>query len=252
MPRTVNQAAHAKRREEFLDSAQGLIETKGYERMTIQDVLNDVGASKGAFYHYFDSKPTLLEGLLVRLVDTLDGPLTQCVNDATSPTLDKLRQFFAALVRVSTEQRQLLLAMLPVWFSDENAIVREKLRAKTTEQLGPLLGKIVEQGIREDVLAVRDAEQVGRVAIGLLLDLDDMVCRKLTTPESGGADWRFVSRSLAAYIDALERVLGAPSGSLVLIDAAGLQEWLDLPEDDSGHSSDRKAREEQQWHRAVL
>ena len=54
------------------------------------------------------------------------------------------------------------------------------------------------------------------MAIGLLLDLDDTLCRKLTTPESGSADWQFIQRTLTAYIDALERVLGAPSGSLVL------------------------------------
>ena len=148
MPRTVDEAAHAKRREAFLDAAQRLIETKGYERMTIQDVLDDVGTSKGAFYHYFDSKQALLEGLLVRLVDALDGPLTRCVNDAALPTLDKLRQFFAAIVRVSTEQRELALAMLPVLFSDENAIVREKLRARIPEQLAPLLGGSSSRGSR--------------------------------------------------------------------------------------------------------
>ncbi len=249
MPRTVDEAAHAKRREAFLDAAQRLIETKGYERMTIQDVLDDVGTSKGAFYHYFDSKQALLEGLLVRLVDALDGPLTRCVNDAALPTLDKLRQFFAAIVRVSTEQRELALAMLPVLFSDENAIVREKLRARIPEQLAPLLGRIVEQGIEERVLAARDAEQVGRVAIGLLLDLDDTLCRKLTTPESGSADWQFIQRTLTAYIDALERVLGAPSGSLVLIDAAELQEWFDVSTNDSGHRGDRDSKGEQRWQR---
>ena len=248
MPRTVDEAAHARRREAFLDAAQRLIETKGYERMTIQDVLDHVGTSKGAFYHYFDSKQALLEGLLVRLVDALDGPLTRCVNDDGLPALDKLRQFFAAMVRVSTEQRELLLAMLPVWFSDENAIVRVKLRGRMTEQLAPLLARIIEQGIEERVLAARDAEQVGRVAIGLLLDLDDTLCRKLTTPESSSADWQFIQRTLSAYIAALERVLGAPSGSLVLIDAAELREWFDLSTNDSGRGSDRESKGEQ-WQR---
>ena len=36
------------RRDTFLDAAQHLVQTKGYERMTVQDVLDDVGTSEGA------------------------------------------------------------------------------------------------------------------------------------------------------------------------------------------------------------
>ncbi len=56
--------AHAARRNEILDVAQRLIYTKGYEQMTIQDILSDLQISKGAFYHYFDSKQALLEAII--------------------------------------------------------------------------------------------------------------------------------------------------------------------------------------------
>ncbi|MDB5063897.1 MAG: TetR/AcrR family transcriptional regulator, partial [Chloroflexi bacterium] len=56
MPRTVNVAAHRVRREAFLDVAQRLIQTKGYEQMSIQDVLDALDTSRGALYHYFGSK----------------------------------------------------------------------------------------------------------------------------------------------------------------------------------------------------
>ena len=69
MARTLDPAAHALRRETFVDSAQRLITTKGYEEMSIGDVLADTGASKGAFYHYFDSKAALLDAVIERMVD---------------------------------------------------------------------------------------------------------------------------------------------------------------------------------------
>ena len=62
MARTLDPAAHALRRDEFVDAAQRLIQSRGYEQMSIQDVLDELGASKGAFYHYFDSKEGLLDG----------------------------------------------------------------------------------------------------------------------------------------------------------------------------------------------
>lgn len=40
-------------RDVFVDAAQLLIQTKGYERFSFQDVLDATATSKGAFYHYF-------------------------------------------------------------------------------------------------------------------------------------------------------------------------------------------------------
>ena len=72
MARTLNPAAHAVRRDAFVDAAQRLIQAKGYEEMSIQDVLDELGASRGAFYHYFDSKAALLEAVVERMVDDGD------------------------------------------------------------------------------------------------------------------------------------------------------------------------------------
>ncbi len=46
-------------RNEILTAAQRIVFAKGYERMTIQDILADLKISSGAFYHYFDSKPAV-------------------------------------------------------------------------------------------------------------------------------------------------------------------------------------------------
>jgi AcrR family transcriptional regulator len=69
--RTVDQVAHALRRDEFLDVAQRLLETKGYEQVSIQDVLREVGTSKGAFYHYFSSKQALLDAVVQRVAEAI-------------------------------------------------------------------------------------------------------------------------------------------------------------------------------------
>ena len=69
MARTVDTEAHAVRREAFVDAALRLMQAKGYEQMSVQDVLDELGASRGAFYHYFDSKTALLEAAVTRVVD---------------------------------------------------------------------------------------------------------------------------------------------------------------------------------------
>ena len=55
MSRIVKEEEYTLRRNDILDTARRLVYTKGYEQMTIQDILDALQISKGAFYHYFDS-----------------------------------------------------------------------------------------------------------------------------------------------------------------------------------------------------
>ena len=53
MARIVKEEVRAVKRNEILDAASRFIYTTGYEQMTIQDILDELQISKGAFYHYF-------------------------------------------------------------------------------------------------------------------------------------------------------------------------------------------------------
>ena len=250
MARTVNEAAHAERRSAFLDTAQRLMGTKGYEQMTIQDVLNDLGASKGALYHYFDSKQALLEGIVERYTEAAEEHLARCAADAELTALDKLRRFFTGL-RPSAAEMRLGLAALPSWYSDDNAGARHRTGARLADRTTPLLARIVEQGVAEGVFTAAFAEPAGRIAIGLILDLDEITGRQLLAAGPGGLDAASIERTVAAYTDALERVLGAPAGSLVLIDPTALRAWLEVSNDAQPDGAARELEGKTQWHGAT-
>src|SRR4051794_7090853 len=124
MARTVDEAARALRRNEFLDVAQRLLETKGYEQMSIQDVLSATGVSKGAFYHYFQSKQAVLEAVVERLADQTAAVLAPVADDSGPDALEKLRRFFAALAGWKLQRQELLIALLHAWYADDNALLR--------------------------------------------------------------------------------------------------------------------------------
>ena len=48
------------RRQEILDTAERLFLSRGYEQTSVQDILDEMGLSKGGFYHHFDTKMALL------------------------------------------------------------------------------------------------------------------------------------------------------------------------------------------------
>src|SRR3979490_670226 len=146
MARTVNATLRTVRRDAFLDVAQRLVQTKGYEAMSVQDVLDELEASKGAFYHYFDSKQALLEAVVDRFADGAMAGLAAMLAGPSLPALRKLEKVFAGIARWKADQKELVLAIMEVWNSDGNAIVREKLRRMTASRLRPLLSTLIRQG----------------------------------------------------------------------------------------------------------
>jgi AcrR family transcriptional regulator len=227
MPRVIKESAV--RRSEILDAAQMLVYTKGYEQMTIQDILDKLSISKGAFYHYFNSKQALLEALIERLAEEAEKMMLPILKDPHLPALQKLEAFFINTGRWKTNQKAYLLSLLRVWYSDDNAIVREKMLNTMVKRFAPLLADVIRQGAEEGVLSSRYPDSVAEVMIYLIRSLGDTFMEPLLAERPRAGDFQKVQTALAAYTDALERVLGAPQGSLHLMDQATLAEWIPPP-----------------------
>ena len=104
MARVVKEDEYAVKRNEILSVAQRLVITTGFEQMSVQDILHELKISKGAFYHYFDSKLALLDGLVDRMMDEAEQVLQPIVDAKNLPALEKLRRYFDASGRWKTSQ----------------------------------------------------------------------------------------------------------------------------------------------------
>ncbi len=216
----------AVRRNEILAAAEKLVYTKGYEQMTIQDILDALQISKGAFYHYFDSKQALLEALIEHMIELVIPLLSPIVEDPRLSALEKLSRFFNTAARWKSARKEFLLNLFRVWYDDDNAIVRQKMFAATVKGAGPLLNAIIRQGVQEGVFNTPYPDFAGEVALLLLQTGGDTVARILLRCEPNCSDLDFARNTIAAYTDSLERTLGAPKGSIHIVDDEILKVWF--------------------------
>jgi AcrR family transcriptional regulator len=226
MARTVKEEEYAVKRKEILDVAQKLVYTRGFDQMSIQDILDELQISKGAFYHYFHSKGDLLEALIDRMRLDVEPIMLPIINDPDLPTLAKLHRFFDVVGRWKTARKEYLLSLLRIWYADENAIVRQKSAASVTKWFAPLLAGVIRQGAQEGVLRTAFPDQAAEIVIGLFQSLGETFKDLLFSSQPAEDKMQRATAVVAAYNDALERVLGAPSGALNLIDAETLNEWF--------------------------
>ena len=182
MARTLNAEIHAVRRDAFVDAAQRLIQAKGYEQMSVQDVLDEVDASRGAFYHYFDSKAALLDAVIERMVDDSLETVRPLVADPGLSAIEKLDGIFAGIARWKGERTELMLAVLEAWLTDDNAIVRDKLRHGIARRLTPVLATIIAQGATEGTFMVTAPGHTARVVVSLLQGANETASRALVRP----------------------------------------------------------------------
>jgi TetR/AcrR family transcriptional repressor of nem operon len=229
MPRVVNENEYTVKRNEILDAAQRLVYTMGYEQMSIQQILDDLKISKGAFYHYFNSKQALMDGLVERMLDEAERALRPIAEASNLAAIEKLRRYFDAGGRWKTDRRNLMLNLLRVWYTDSNALMRQKQEAASIQRIAPVLAEIVRQGIDEGVFTTKYPEQIGNMIWSLAQGVvDEMAYLLLTDPPPPDALDR-LEAIIGAYSEALERILGAPAGSLPLAEVELLKEWLPAP-----------------------
>ena len=229
MARLKKEDQHSARKGEILDVAQRLISTKGYEQMTIADILAELEISKGAFYHYFDSKSALLDALIERMLVEAKAMLLPIFDNPTLSALEKIQRWFEATARWKTDRKDYLLSILRVWYHDDNAVVIQKLRADVLGWISPQVARVVHQGIEEGVFTTAYPDHVGQVVFSLLYDLGERLARMILSSGANADDLPNARATAAAYTDALERALGAPRGSLVLVDMETMREWFVSP-----------------------
>ncbi len=180
--------------------------------MSVQDVLDELDASRGAFYHYFNSKAALLDAVVERMIRTRSRPSRPLVADPTLTAVEKLGGVFTGIARWKGERTELMLAVLEAWLADDNAIVRDKFRSGVAMGLTPVLATILEQGVAEGTFTVTSPSHAARVLVSLLQGANEAAIELWFARRAGTVPFDAVAPALGAYHTALDGPSGSPRG----------------------------------------
>ena len=216
MARQVKPEEHATRRREILTAALQLMHDKGYERMTVEDVLAKLQVSKGALYHYFRSKRALLEGIVESMSESASRTLRPVVDDPSLGAVEKLRAYFDMSTMWKAESLTAVTTTMRLWHDENNALLRQKMSQESMRTTAPLLESIIRQGCDEGVFDTGHPREAAVIVTGMGLHLADAIIDAMEADGSVGLDTSGVHTAdvLAAYVEAFERILGARPGSL--------------------------------------
>ena len=136
---------HDVRLNEILDVSEKLFVTKGYEKTTVNDILEGVGIGKGTFYHYFKSKEEVMDAVITRMAGAAGVFAQHIANMPGIPAIEKLRMLF-------TEQSGRNDDIVEQLHHDDNSAMHLKSLIESVHAISPAVTQIIKQGVAEGAL----------------------------------------------------------------------------------------------------
>ena len=97
-----------------------------------------------------------------------EKPLLPILHDPKLTAIEKLQGFLDTLDRLRMAHKVDVIRLGHIWYTDDNAIVRQKVDQAVFEQRAPLLTEIVRQGIQEGSFTPAYPDKAGEVIMSLL------------------------------------------------------------------------------------
>ncbi len=205
------------RRAHILDAAQKLFFARGWDDVTIADVLTEAGISKGGFYHHFAAKEDLLDGVVERFT-TEALTSAQAARDATSgDALKRFNAFLAESSRWKPEQGKQMKFFIDVMLRPGNDMLFGRITKAANAAAMPVLLEMIGQGVDEGAFNVPDIDIVGETIMALSLGRRAVLEDAFHAAETGDLD-RATARlddRMVAEGALIDRMLGLPHGSVV-------------------------------------
>lgn len=209
------------RRTELLDLAMTLFLERGYERVSLNDLIATSGMSKGAFYHYFSSKEALVSALAARSADQAFEALRPVFEAQGRGALERLNSGLRAgyEVKMALGAPESIGAMASMMRPENQSLLR-RISAIWEDRFRPVLTEVIAQGVAEGVFDTFDPEGVGDMIQGLAATMGTAVQRIIAAPDAPARAQAIDAAVLRQrlYGIATDRILGLPDGTVEVLD----------------------------------
>lgn len=219
------------RQAEVLDQALALFLERGYENVSLNDLLATAGTSKGAFYHYFPSKEALVEALAQRSAEEAFEALRPVFAQPGKNALQRLNAGLSASyqVKMAIGAPEQIAAMRSLLTPPNRPLFR-RIVTFWEDLFRPVLTELITEGVQEGVFDTFDPEGVGDMIQGFAANMDTHLVRIMNAPDARARRKAIddAVRRLKLYGVATDRILGLPDGSTVVVTRKQVEKMVAL------------------------
>ena len=148
----------------ILDTSTQLFTKKGYEKTTIQDIVNELdGLSRGAIYHHFASKEAIIDAVIKRLLPEKKY-IVAISNRQDLSGLEKIQHLF--LETLFNEEVGASFSLTYSLFNNPKFFMMYMMNCN--ELLAPQVEAYIKEGNQDGSLNIQYPKQIGEIVVLLL------------------------------------------------------------------------------------
>lgn len=157
------------RRREIVMAATELFMEDGYEKTTIENIINKVGISKGGFYHYFPSKKEIFQECIASLSHSILNAYLNIFGVKNKNAKQKLLDYIDYNFQlVEQESSKNLIESIHTEIFEK---MHEQILKDTVKKFMPSFIRLIEQGKIEGDFNVENAEFTAAALLGALQEI---------------------------------------------------------------------------------
>lgn len=145
-------------------AANELFMSNGYEKTTIEDIINKVGVAKGCFYHYFRSKKEIFEACIDSLSDSILKSYLNIFTDDNKKAKQKLLEYIDYNFKLA--QKEHSTNIIESIHSDTFERIHERIIQDSIKQIMPNFIQLLEKGKEEGDFNIISAEFTATALLG--------------------------------------------------------------------------------------
>lgn len=149
-----------KTKQYILETATRLFSEKGFENVKVEDVVKEVGVTRGAFYHYFKSREELISSVMYKSFND-SNPFILVQKQEGLNALEKLRFLFKLDLRPRLDMSDSLRSEMQK-LADNSVIFKNELLTQVNV-VAPYVEKLLLEGNEDGSTTVKYPKQVSQI-----------------------------------------------------------------------------------------
>jgi len=188
----------SERRIEILEAALTIFVKKGYSEARMDDIVHEIGLSKGALYHHFQSKRDLFIALIEHWMDQY-SPLGTGVKMSAKPSREIIQHIARFTTRLFQRNPNWFLVEPEIWsFSNRDDEIKELSSQLYTRVLSELEA-IIDRGIKYGEFKNVNA---GTIAMSIMTSLHGMMWFAMFKPNDFSLE-EYVELNMELILDGI-------------------------------------------------
>ena len=185
-----------RRKNELIKIAYKKFLENGYEQTSVDEIIEEAQIAKGTYYYYFQSKEQMLEEVVEMMMAKGSERAAEVLkSDLSVP--EKIVGIMLAYRPMADE-----LIIRDTLNRPENILLHDRINKKQVADVVPLLSEVVREGIRQEVFECEQIEERVKMILIISRIFDD---------------GEYTRNDVIAFIDLVEKLLGAKPGALGFI-----------------------------------